>query len=107
MTAHEPSILVIDDESGILQTLKILLKNNGFHVEVAQGGKAGLEAIDSTTPDIVLEPVHIATQLPGVTNKTRTFDLLAPPDASLRLTLPSLPDLPLNFLSLRRHARAR
>jgi len=65
VTAHQPSILVIDDESGILQTLKILLKNNGFHVELAQGGKAGLEAIDSTTPDIVLTDVRMP-QVTGI-----------------------------------------
>jgi two-component system response regulator HydG len=52
-------ILVIDDESGILQTLKILLKNSGFSVEVAQGGKAGLEAIASTPPEIVLTDVRM------------------------------------------------
>jgi two-component system response regulator HydG len=57
--------LVIDDESGILQTLKILLKNNGCHVELAQGGKAGLEAIDSATPDIVLTDVRMP-QVTGI-----------------------------------------
>ena len=59
MTTHQPMILVIDDESGILQTLKILLKNSGFSVEVAQGGKAGLEAIASTPPEIVLTDVRM------------------------------------------------
>ena len=33
----QPSILVIDDESGILDTLRILLKNEGFDVATAQG----------------------------------------------------------------------
>ena len=42
--ANAPSILVIDDEQGILDTLRILLKNEGFEVATAQGGKAGLEA---------------------------------------------------------------
>ena len=41
--SQQPSILIIDDESGILDTLRILLKNEGFEVTTAQGGKAGLE----------------------------------------------------------------
>ena len=36
--ATAPSILVIDDEQGILETLRILLKNEGFDVTTAQGG---------------------------------------------------------------------
>ena len=37
----QPSILVVDDESGILQTLQILLKNEGFDVTTAQGARRG------------------------------------------------------------------
>jgi len=64
MTASQaPSILVIDDEQGILETLRILLKNEGFDVTTAQGGKAGLEALKGSAPDIVLTDV----KMPGVT----------------------------------------
>jgi DNA-binding NtrC family response regulator len=52
-------VLVIDDESGILDTLRILLKNSGFRVETAQGGKAGIAALGSTRPDIVLSDVRM------------------------------------------------
>ena len=38
-------MLVVDDESGILDTLRILLRKEGFEVTTAQGGKAGLEQI--------------------------------------------------------------
>ncbi len=57
MTA--PTILVIDDESGILDALRILLRNEGFDVTTAQGGKAGLEALKSSAPDIVLTDVRM------------------------------------------------
>ena len=43
--SQKPSVLVVDDESGILDTLRILLRNEGFEVTTAQGGKAGLEQI--------------------------------------------------------------
>ncbi|HYK09825.1 MAG TPA: sigma-54 dependent transcriptional regulator [Gemmatimonadales bacterium] len=61
----QPSILVVDDESGILQTLQILLKNEGFDVTTAQGGKAGLEALKAHAPDIVLTDVRMP-QVTGI-----------------------------------------
>ena len=53
-----PSILVVDDESAILDTVRILLKNEGFDVTVAQGGRAGLEALEKELPAIVLSDVR-------------------------------------------------
>jgi DNA-binding NtrC family response regulator len=58
----QPSILVIDDEMGILDVLRILLKGEGFEVTTAQGGKAGLEALKASAPDIVLTDI----KMPGV-----------------------------------------
>ena len=63
--SSQPSILVVDDESGILQTLQILLKNEGFDVTTAQGGKAGLEALKAHAPDIVLTDVRMP-QVTGI-----------------------------------------
>jgi DNA-binding NtrC family response regulator len=57
--SQQPSVLVIDDESGILDTLRILLKKEGFEVSTAQGGKAGLDAIHANAPDIVLTDVRM------------------------------------------------
>ena len=57
MTA--PTILVIDDESGILDALRILLRNEGFDVATAQGGAAGLETLKATVPDIVLTDIRM------------------------------------------------
>jgi DNA-binding NtrC family response regulator len=54
-----PSILIVDDESGILDTLRILLKNEGFHAIVAQGGRQGLEQLESLSPDIILTDVRM------------------------------------------------
>jgi DNA-binding NtrC family response regulator len=53
------SILIIDDESAILDTLRILLRNEGFEVTTAQGGKAGLDRLKSAPPDIVLTDVRM------------------------------------------------
>src|SRR6266516_4093689 len=59
---QQPSILVVDDELGILDVLRILLKGEGFDVVTAQGGKAGLEALKAAAPDIVLTDI----KMPGV-----------------------------------------
>ena len=58
-----PSILIVDDETAILDTLRILLRNEGFEVTTAQGGKLGLERLKSAAPDIVLTDVR----MPAVT----------------------------------------
>jgi DNA-binding NtrC family response regulator len=56
---QQPSILIVDDESGILDTLRILLRKEGFEVSTAQGGKAGLEQIRSGSAEIVLTDVRM------------------------------------------------
>ena len=62
---QKPTVLVIDDESGILETLEILLRNEGFAPHMALGGKAGLEKIELLSPDIVLTDVRMP-QVGGV-----------------------------------------
>nr|MCU0627007.1 sigma-54 dependent transcriptional regulator [Gemmatimonadaceae bacterium] len=56
-----PSVLVVDDESGILETLRILLRNEGFTVRTALGGHAGLQALEEALPDIVLSDIRMPT----------------------------------------------
>jgi DNA-binding NtrC family response regulator len=65
LTQHRPNILIIDDEGGILDTLSILLKNSGFDVETAQGGRVGLEKMKSSLPDIVLTDIRMP-QVSGI-----------------------------------------
>jgi len=59
---QQPSLLVVDDESSLLDTLRILLKNEGFDIVTAQGGKAGLEQLKTAAPDIVLTDIR----MPGI-----------------------------------------
>jgi len=63
MTAAEtmapPRVLVVDDESGMLETLRILLKGEGFAPIVAQGGRQGLDQLAAMRPDIVLTDVRM------------------------------------------------
>ncbi len=60
MTADRiPSVLVVDDEPGILESLGILLRNAGFDTHTARGGRAGLEQLSAIQPDIVLSDVRM------------------------------------------------
>ncbi len=54
-----PSVLVVDDEAGILESLGILLRNAGFAAHTARGGRAGLEQLAAVQPDIVLSDVRM------------------------------------------------
>jgi DNA-binding NtrC family response regulator len=76
---QKPSVLVIDDESGILDTLRILLKKEGFEVLTAQGGKAGLDQIKGAAYDIVLSDVRMP-QVTGIDilNAAREQDPMTP-----------------------------
>ncbi len=52
-------VLVVDDEENIRLVLRTLLKKNGYDVEVADGGEAALERIDSFGPDVILTDVRM------------------------------------------------
>ena len=58
-TEIKPRVLVVDDEAGILESLRILLRNEGFNCYTALGGKQGIEQIAAHSPDIVLTDVRM------------------------------------------------
>ena len=49
-----PTILIVDDEPSILQSLGGLLSDEGFNVITANNGYEALKVIDSESPDLVL-----------------------------------------------------
>ena len=59
--SERPSLLIVDDEAAILESLRILFKNEGFDVEVARGGPAALEALERAVPELVLTDVRMPT----------------------------------------------
>ncbi len=61
MQAQEvrPTVLIIDDESAIVDTLRILLKNEGFAAHVAFGGKQGIDQISAIQPDIIISDIRM------------------------------------------------
>lgn len=57
-----PSILIVDDEPSILQTLSGLLSDEGFEVTTAANGYEALKIIDTESPDLVLLDIW----MPGI-----------------------------------------
>lgn len=49
-----PSILIVDDEPSILQSLSGLLSDEGFEITTAVNGYEALKIIDKESPDLVL-----------------------------------------------------
>ncbi len=52
--ANKKVILVIDDDPDILDSIKAILSANGFDVVTAMSGKEGIDAVASSTPDLIL-----------------------------------------------------
>ena len=48
------SILVADDEPSILLSLQFLLQKAGFEVRLAHNGEEVLQAVEQSTPDLLL-----------------------------------------------------
>jgi two-component system response regulator HydG len=74
-----PKILIVDDETAILDTLQILLRREGFEVVAAQSGREALARLEEGLPEVVLSDIR----MPGVSG----LDLLA----AIRERDPELP----------------
>ena len=69
MSERPTRVLLVDDESGILESLQILFRGEGYEVMAAQNGNAALAVLEEKRPDIVVSDIR----MPGVTG----LDLLA------------------------------
>lgn len=49
-----PTVLVVDDDLALLDSLKLLLEVDGFAVAIAENGVRGLQAFRNREPDIVV-----------------------------------------------------
>jgi len=58
-------IVIVDDNTDYLFTMKTFLSRNGFEVETAADGKTGIELIRNGRPDLVLLDVMMETTFSG------------------------------------------
>ena len=58
-----PKVLLVDDETSILDTLKVLFRGEGYEVSVAETGQQALDAMEGEKPDLVISDIR----MPGKT----------------------------------------
>lgn len=54
-----PRILVVDDDSMVCVAIEVCLQRQGFDVTIADGGEAGLKALETSTFDVMLIDVFM------------------------------------------------
>ena len=62
MAKHNQKILVVDDESDILELLKYNLSKEGYNVKTASDGIKGVEVAKSFVPDLILLDIMMPNQ---------------------------------------------
>ncbi len=79
MAAPSPSILLIDDEPSLLESLSILLSRRGYRVETAQSGRAGIRQLRKEKPDVIVSDIKMP-EVSGidVLKAAREVDLFLP-----------------------------
>ncbi|UCC73376.1 MAG: sigma-54-dependent Fis family transcriptional regulator [Gemmatimonadota bacterium] len=58
MTNSKPKILIVDDEESLVETLKVLLRREGFETTTALSGTEAIEKL-SEDPDVVLTDIRM------------------------------------------------
>jgi len=58
-------ILIIDDDIDLVETMRMVLENEGFEIIDAQDGKKGLAKLTKDKPDLVILDVMMETQDEG------------------------------------------
>ncbi len=75
------SILVVDDDPGVLDVVSFMLRREGFEVDEERDGTAALEAARTKNYDIVILDI----MLPGVSGTDICRDLPAESDVPIQM----------------------
>ena len=59
MSAHDATVLIVEDEDSFVEALTVGLKREGFRVQVARDGAEALDMFDAVRPDLVLLDVML------------------------------------------------
>ena len=80
----DASILVVDDEAPIRESIRRILVKEGFDVRVAENGKRGLEAVRKRHPSLVLADIHMA-EMDGL-ELLKSTNMVAPETQVIMMT---------------------
>ncbi len=53
-TGSKPSVLVVDDDNEIIESIRYAFESNGFDVSIARDGNQGLAMAEENTPDLLI-----------------------------------------------------
>jgi two-component system response regulator HydG len=75
VSSESVKVLLVDDETGILDSLRILFRGEGYEVSTALGGAEALDLLSNDKPDLVVTDIR----MPGVSGlevlaRTRELD---------------------------------
>jgi len=59
------TVMIVDDESDIRESIKTVMEQEGYNVEIAENGEQFLEKLEKSKPDLVLLDI----MMPGMTTK--------------------------------------
>lgn len=62
LAADRATVLLIDDDAGVLDSLKMLLEIHGFRVLTAPDGRKGLAAFERHAPAVVITDILMPEQ---------------------------------------------
>lgn len=54
MPPHQRTILIVDDDHEILESMRTILENKGFRILAARDGNAGLMIAERESPDLIV-----------------------------------------------------
>jgi len=54
-------ILIIDDDPDIVESMRVVLENKGYGVEIAKSGREGLERVKKNKPALIILDVMMET----------------------------------------------
>ena len=75
MSERPVKLLLVDDEMGILDSLRILFRGAGYEVHTAKGGAAALKILSAQKPDLVVTDIRMpGTSGLEVLSQTREVD---------------------------------
>ena len=57
--ASMPRVLIVDDDPMVCMAIEIYLERHGFHVTIADGGEAGLRALEGTPFDLMIVDIFM------------------------------------------------
>ena len=57
--AHMRNVLVVDDDPMVCMAIEIYLERHDFHVTIADGGEAGLRALEASSFDLMIVDIFM------------------------------------------------